>query len=363
MFPPKYSYCTRLVDFQKSKLDYELPDSHSPSLGDVGLFKVLSIGKHRMVQCVDGINRTITPDDCFFGVFGNRYASAQIEGYVPDAPGRKHEILGQGGLIGKAVSFHSAYRRRGATKVELLAYAIQEGGRVANTYTFVNGHAPISSANRPKVILSLGARMDSGKTTSAAHMVRGLKMSGRSVAYVKLTGSAHSNDRRFAFDMGADHSVDFSDLGVPSTFLLGIEDLLRIYSTLLGGLSPMPEFAVVEIADGILQRETALLLSQPEFVASVSHAVFSCCDSLSALAGLAQLKLWGITPFAISGPISCSPLLIKELGEQVEVPVLTKKDLSSGAWVEPLENSQVPCPPEVAPRAILTAEPLDKIAL
>lgn len=62
------------------------------------------------------------------------------------------------------------------------------------------------------------------------------------------------------------------------------------------------------------------------------HAVlFSAGDSLAAINGINVLNSWGIRPFAISGLLTASPLLIKEVKENSNLPVYTINDLSNSA--------------------------------
>ena len=86
-----------------------------------------------------------------------------------------------------------------------------------------------------------------------------------------------------------------------------------IYQKLLNS-SPCIEYIVLEVADGIFQRETSLLLSDKKIQSRVNAWVFSCCDSLSAVGGLRILRdQYGIFPVALSGPVANSPLSIQEV--------------------------------------------------
>ena len=91
-----------------------------------------------------------------------------------------------------------------------------------------------------------------------------------------------------------------------------------------------PDVVVIEIADGILQRETKMLLENKTFMSVVDHVVFSCGDSLSALSGVNVLREMNIFPTALSGLFTASPLLIDEVRKTVDVPVLTIDQLMSG---------------------------------
>jgi hypothetical protein len=88
---------------------------------------------------------------------------------------------------------------------------------------------------------------------------------------------------------------------------------------------------VVEIADGLLQRETAALLQHPGFTASVGAWIFAAGDPLAAAGGIRVLRGWGIEPLAITGVVSMSPVGMKETQAAAQLPCFTAGELQSGA--------------------------------
>jgi len=86
----------------------------------------------------------------------------------------------------------------------------------------------------------------------------------------------------------------------------------------------------VEIADGLLQPETAALLQSPIFTQTVGHWVFATSDPLAADGGIRLLRKWGIEPAAISGILSMSPLAMREAQAATKVRCLTAKELQCG---------------------------------
>jgi hypothetical protein len=87
---------------------------------------------------------------------------------------------------------------------------------------------------------------------------------------------------------------------------------------------------VVEIADGLLQNETATLLQNHRFTRTVDAWVFAAGDPLGAAGGVGVLRKWGIEPLAISGVVSMSALGIRETQTATELPCLTAQSLQSG---------------------------------
>jgi hypothetical protein len=211
--------------------------------------------------------------------FADRYATSQFEGYVPDRPMEVYDILGAGGAVGLVKSKNWSLRDIEPTKIRMIGYCCEESGKVINTKWFHKTRIPFSGIvpNNAKIILSIGSTMDSGKTTTAAHVARGLKTTGKKVTFIKFTGTCYTKDKDFVFDCGADNTVDFSDMGFPSTYMCNKEELLDLYQSLLFKISSeKPDFIVMEIADGLIQRETNFLLKSKEFMSTIHSVVFSC---------------------------------------------------------------------------------------
>ncbi|MCB9232363.1 MAG: hypothetical protein H6581_11910 [Bacteroidia bacterium] len=324
-------------------MNEDLVNYRVPRFGDVGVFRVLEIGKHNAIQGETGNNSYIFPGDTIMAAFGTRYATNQFEGYCPDKIEDEYQILGKGGAIGVLKSMHYKLLNAGSTNLKLLSYATDIGGNVINTVFRDKERIPFNP-NRPrpyKVVLSIGSSMDSGKTTSAAYMARGLSLSGQKVAYVKLTGTVYSRDRSFVRDCGAEISIDFSALGYPATYMVPIPEILDIYDTLLNRVAVCnPDYVIVEIADGLLQQETLALLKHHAFMSTVHSILFSAGDSMGAISGLQFLNDLGHYPFALTGLFTAAPLLAKEVSENVTSPILFLNDLSSEGIVNWIEGSR-----------------------
>lgn len=303
-----------------------------PKAGDVAMFEILEIGKHKTMQSDSKRNVAIFEGDKILAVFGDRYATEQFEGYVPTEIKSEYHILGAGGVIGILHSKNEAFKDIEPTRVKLLGFAVDENHNVINTKFY---QMPIPEFNplnkRPKVILSLGATMDSGKTTTAAFISRGLYLGNKKVGFIKLTGTAYTKDKDLIYDAGAMEALDFSDAGYPSTFTVPIQDILSIYEHLRTKISESNDLdcIVMEIADGILQQETLALISNKEFMSTISEVVFSCGDSLSALQGMSLLNNLEIRPLFLCGKFTMSELLIKEVQKYLDVPIFTLSQLES----------------------------------
>lgn len=315
------------------QLNYSIVNTYIPRAGDVALFKVKELGKHTRLQRPEGKNRHIFPGDEVLAVFGTRYATNQLEGYVPTDILPEYHILGQGGVMGELKSIHQRFEHKGPTTLELLAYATDYSGKVINTH-YLNQMKTLFTGTKPNncpVILSIGGSMDSGKTTTAGYLCRGLHLSGQKVAFFKLTGTVYSKDTDFVQDCGADQSSDFSYFGFPSTYMYTLDEILNLYQGLLNQAATIqPDYIVVEIADGLLQRETNMLLTSRAFMDTIDGVVYSDGNSTGAISGVELLSKINIRPFALCGRFTMAPLLIEEVQNYVSIPVLTLEDMVEG---------------------------------
>ncbi|NUQ23848.1 MAG: hypothetical protein HUU34_07835 [Saprospiraceae bacterium] len=319
---------------------------HQPKAGDVGIFQVLTDASAYIMN-ERGIASKIMPGDRLMLAFGNRYATNQFEGYVPKHPTMICQLLGRGGVAGVLTGQNATFKQI-PVDLELLGYACDlNTGDVLNTIQHEKLDRFDPASVRSKVILSVGSSMDSGKTTSAAYLCNGLSSAGKKVAYVKLTGTVFPKDAQLNLDLGADYVVDFSRFGFPSTYLCSEQTLLDLYQSLLNLAcqAAEAEYVVLEIADGLLQRETALLLQNQAFLSTVHGVLLSCGDSLGVLSGLQLLKEWNCAPFAVSGLFTASELLVKEVKSMVtNTPILNLSELSNCKGVELLENLSAESP-------------------
>lgn len=329
--------CKGVDDFE---INSEVMEKHKPKNGDVAVFEVLDIGKHKAIQGVNGNNRYIFPGDHVMLAFGARYATEQLEGIIPNEFCDTYQILGKGGAVGIMRSMHSKLLKKGPTNLRMVGYSTKDG-KVVNTrfLNYKRSRFNSTKKRKSKVILSLGAAMDSGKTTTAAYLCRGLSKTALT-AYFKMTGTVYAKDRSLVRDCGACYVSDFSIMGYPSTYMCPKPQILDIYESLHAKMKPFnPVYTIVEIADGLMQRETAALLQDPKFINTIHSIIFSGGDSMSTMLGYQILTSYGIKPAALSGLFTASPMLVSEVVPLVDIPILTLDTLSSADVVDIFKES------------------------
>lgn len=292
-------------------------DRGAPRVGDVALVRVRSIGHHTRVMTTGRGKQRIYPDDAVLGVFGNRYATDAFEGEVGGLD-RLH-MLTDAGMIGTVQSRHEVAKR--PTELEFLGYLADEGGGRLNLKSRLFRPARPSRWGR-NVLLVVGTGMNSGKTTTGSRLVKALLGRGIQVAAYKLTGSVCQNDRCEWSATGAADVRDFSDYGFPSTSLATEAELIALFETLVAASEEVgPDVVVMEVADGILQRETQLLLAHEAVGRRVGGVVMAATCSASALYGVEQVEALGHEVIAVSGIITNSPLFVREFQARSPVAV------------------------------------------
>ncbi len=338
----KSNICKNVINYNINQV---ITKSYQPKAGDVAIFEVLGIGSLNAIQDFEGRNCYIFEGDKIMLTFGNRYASNQFEGYVPKEPKEQYDLIGKGGVAGVVASMFYKLELKGPTKLKMIGYATHKNGEVINT---IYHHRKQIKFTSPKIrnfktILSIGSSMDSGKTTTAAHLCRGLKTSGYNVAYIKLTGTVFNKDRMLAYDCGADFVSDFSEFGFPSTYMCDTNAIMDLYEGLLSDVAKAnPDYVVIEVADGLYQRETRALLNHPLFTETIDHVILSCCDSLAVNSGVQLLSpIFGSRLFALAGLFTGSPLLIDEVENIFSTPILTLPKLLQPGLVIDLLSEDV----------------------
>lgn len=302
-------------------------DARGPGAGDLVLARVDALGHHRGLQLSGGRRKTLFVGDEIVVGYGNRYAPNQFEAVIPKTLGPCHLVAG-GGVAGKVLSWHSRIAR-GPTEITPLGLLVDAQGRRIN----LRDHA-LESVRRvatpyPTSVAVVGTAMDSGKTESAAYLVKGLTLAGVRVGYAKVTGTGAGGDLWLLKDAGADPVVDFTDAGLVSTYRVAPRELERVLSTLIACLGKSGVDAIVlEVADGILQPETAALLASRAFKRLVGGILFAAHDAMGALAGSRWLKGRRLPVVGISGVLTSSPLQRQEASLATGLPVFSRQRLA-----------------------------------
>jgi hypothetical protein len=299
-----------------------------PENGDVVYGKIARLGQHTELENKLGRIHRLNEGSTAIFVFGNRYAPDFYEGTIPKTMETKVDLLARSGIIGNVQVKNSSVKE--PTQVKILGYIFDSSGEVINTrnHPLINPKKAEKKEDRSKLILFVGTSMNSGKSTSATACCWALTTMGYDVRASKVTGTASLKDILHMQDAGASIVNDFTHFGYPSTYLLAEKEVVKIFNDLDLKYANNPKnYWAVELADGILQRETALLLKSPDVRSRIHKLIFAAHDTFGAIGGLNILKHeFGLVPDAISGVCSSSPLFLRELSEFTDIPVFNNID-------------------------------------
>jgi dethiobiotin synthetase len=296
-----------------------------PHTGDLLLARIDAIGQHDRIELADGRRAMLFPGDEVIVCYGNRYAPDQFEAVVPEALD-PCDLVAAGGIAALSRSRHR--KMRAATRITPIGLLADAEGNVVNLSRFALPRLARPKV-RPLVVAFVGTSMNAGKTTAAAHLVRGLTRAGLRVGAAKVTGTGAGGDTWLLRDAGALPVLDFTDAGHASTYLASRDAVEITLETLVAHLAAAGVDAIVlEIADGLLQQETAALLESPIFDALVDRLVFAAGDAMGAAAGVQWLAQRNIPVAAITGALTQAPLAIAEASAATRLPVLRLDELS-----------------------------------
>lgn len=296
-----------------------------PRPGDVALARVERIGHHGRIELPGGRRSRLHLGDEILVVYGDRYAPDQFEAHVPEDLGPT-SLVASGGVAATVQSRSAGVGR--ATDIIPLGLVTDSFRVPLNLSRFgVTIDEPV--VPRPRTIAVIGTSMNSGKTTTVQSLILGLRAAGEVVGATKVTGTGSGADYWVMVDAGAAYVADFTDVGLASTYRVPFSAVEANMAFLVDHLSNAGSTAIViEVADGIYQRETALLLASPVFRSYVDAVIFAAADAVGAVAGTRHLEELGLPVVAASGMLTRSPLAHREASEACSVPVFTRNELA-----------------------------------
>ncbi|MBY5934096.1 hypothetical protein KUV51_13895 [Tateyamaria omphalii] len=318
----KWSFVTRRVRRGTvRKLDGDLSAVRA---GDLVLAEVQCIGSHKRLQLSDGRYSALYPKDRIVLACGDRFAEDQFEGNAALSPDGC-DLLAGGGVVGLMQSRNGKVKR--PTRLSVIGRLADADGKVLNLDQFALSH---HSGSRPeRVIGVLGTGMNAGKTAAAAGLVNGFARFGDKVAAIKATGTGSFGDVHQYEAAGAARTFDFTDAGLASTFRQPVERLDALTRLLLSAASDC-DVAIVELADGVSQVETAELLRRPDYRSLFDAFMLAAPGALASRGALSWLAEHDIVPIAQTGLMTQAPLAARE-AETLGLPVLSREDLSDPA--------------------------------
>lgn len=322
----KRAFVTRRANLGRA---VALSQAGAPRSGDLVLASVVELGHHPKLETREGRRAQLHVGDDIVVVYGARYAPDQFEAVVP-ANVSPCDLVASGGIAAHTLARHAKVRK--PTMIAPLGRLIGANGAPLNLDQFaLSAEAP--NAPVRNVIAVAGTSMNAGKTTVAVNLIRGLTRGGVRVGACKVTGTGSGGDYWAMLDAGAARVLDFTDAGFSTTAGMDISLVERGAHRLVSELEASDvDVVVVEIADGLLQKETAALLSPPSaFAARLDAIVLAAADSMGARAAAHWMSARNLPLRAVSGLVTASPLAAREAQAGMNIEVLSTKALAEAA--------------------------------
>jgi hypothetical protein len=304
-----------------------------PRSGDLVLAVVTRLGQHRKIEQPNGRRAALHVGDEIIVAYADRYAPDQYESHVPNDL-RRAQLVASGGIASAMLT--RSLDVRNATDIAPIGLVGDPQGRPLNVADFAL--RPVDPVReRPRTIAVIGTSMNSGKTTTIHFLVHGLSRAGVRTGVTKVTGTGSGGDYWVMFDAGAHVMLDFTDVGLASTYRQPMPHVEKTFVELTDHLTEAgAEVSFVEVADGIYQRETSRLIESQIFRSTVDVVLFAAADAMGAVAGVAHLRSKGLNVAAVSGRITRSPLATREAEDVLELPVLDLAQLSDATTIATL---------------------------
>lgn len=325
----KAAFSTRRVPV--AGFDARLVQDRTPKPGDLMLARIDTLGSHKTIELPTGRRAQLFTGDEIILAYGNRYAPDQYEAYVPTDLGPCH-MVAAGGIAGRAECWHG--KMSGPTSITPIGLvgAERSDGQIypVNLADFALPiqMRPLDREGSLPLLAVFGTSMNAGKTTTAAGIVKGLARTGLKVGALKITGTAAGGDLWLMSDSGAAEVLDFTDAGYATTFGVDAAEILKSGRNLVAELAARGcDVIVIEVADGLYQRETARIAADPDFTRSLAGTFFAAGDAMGAVEGTAKLRSLGHRILSVSGAFTCSPLAVREAREAADLPVATLAEL------------------------------------
>lgn len=304
-----------------------------PRSGDIVLARVARMGNHRRIEQPDGRRSGLHLGDTIIVAYADRYATDQYESYVPKTLGPT-QFVASGGIASEVATKSGLVRN--ATDIVPLGLIGDHRGVPINVADYALPRISRPEV-RPRTICVIGTSMNAGKTTTIHYLVHGLAKRGLRPGVTKVTGTGSGNDYWQMLDAGAHRMLDFTDAGLASTFMHPMPILEDTLAQLCYQLTNSDcGVNLVEIADGIFQKETAALLVSDTFADQVDVIVLAGGDAMGASMGVRYLQERGLPVCAVSGSLTRSTLNAREAQEATGLPVWGLAELSEPEMVAPV---------------------------
>ncbi|ENH95633.1 hypothetical protein J416_15087 [Gracilibacillus halophilus YIM-C55.5] len=278
-------------------------------IGDIILLRsITSNGVYDTVEDINGRHVKIYKGDCFVGVLGNRESSKLLLGGIPEkgldiTEGTRLHLLTDGGIVGQIV-YTPDYLEK---PMELECIGLLKKDNVILNTLEINGKKSSKLNNIVPIILTTATGTSAGKTTLTSKIINQLSKD-YNIAALKLAGTGCLEDILRLKDAGAKWTMDFPDVGLPSTYVHKDIYLPRIRYLINKISEYTPDFIIAELGGDLLWANIPSILQDKMIMNNVSSILLVPLDSVGAIGSDYLLKKWNVNCdlFIINSPFQNS---------------------------------------------------------
>ena len=232
------------------------------------------------------------PGEYFIGVLGNRESSTFLVGGVPadGIPIASHHEMGllcNGGIIGTCTSSRS-WLKGDAMRVAVIGILETEEGQLNVGALGVPAVEDVEVC--APIVIVCGSSSETGKTWISANLISAMKRQGHVVASTKVTGTGRLKDILQHRDAGSDLSIDFPDVGLPSTYTDPTR-FRKAVRTMFHRLQSIgPDVVVAEMGGDVIWANGPTFLLDSQIAKRIVFAIIAANDVMGAIACATTLR-------------------------------------------------------------------------
>lgn len=261
--------------------------------GDLIVVEALSdFGSTTHVENQMGRDERIYKGDKFVGVLANRFSGTSESGEIPKEGIKIHDntivhLLSTGGVVGINTGIpQRLYKEPLALKPLGI---LQKDGRPLN---LCDTCGPWHESLHPSapIVVVCGTSAEVGKTTTAASLIRALRVEGIQPAGTKFAGTGRMRDILTLRDAGALPWLDFPDVGLATTYT-DSERFRKATYTLFNYINAgNPKIIIAEAGGDPIEANIPTFLNDKEMMKYVTSIIIVAGDVMGMMGSVEYFR-------------------------------------------------------------------------
>lgn len=288
--------------------------------GDLIVVEALSdFGSTRHVENQTGRDERIYEGDKFVGVLANRFSGTSESGGIsPEGiefcGNTVVHLLATGGVIGINTGIPQRLLQQPFALKPL--GILHKDGKTLNLSEMFGPWDEFLHQSAP-IVLVCGTSAEVGKTTTAASLIRALRVEGIKTAGTKFAGTGRMRDILTLRDAGAFPWLDFPDIGLATTYT-GSERFKRATYTLFNHINVQnPDIIVAEAGGDPIEANIPTFLANEDLMRYVSSIIVVAGDVMGMMGTVDYLRRYTTIPIFLVDPKDRNSVTTRERIRQV----------------------------------------------